>query len=39
MSKDQCKDSGWKTFGDIFKSHGDRLRFVRITGGKKWLKS
>ena len=34
MSNDQCKDSGWKTFGDIFKNQGERLRFVKISGGK-----
>ena len=32
VSKDQCKNGGWRTFG-VFKNQGDRVSFVE-TGGK-----
>jgi hypothetical protein len=32
-SKDQCKNGGWRNFGDTFKNQGDCVSFV-ATGGK-----
>jgi hypothetical protein len=32
-SKDQCKNSGWRSFGSVFKNQGDCESFV-ATGGK-----
>jgi hypothetical protein len=32
-SKEQCKDGGWRRFGDTFKNQGDCVSFV-ATGGR-----
>lgn len=32
-NKDQCKNNGWKTYGNMFKNQGDCVSFV-ATGGK-----
>jgi hypothetical protein len=33
VSKDQCKNGGWRDFGSVFKNQGDCVSFV-ATGGK-----
>jgi hypothetical protein len=32
ISKDQCKDGGWRTFGSFFRSQGDCVAFVERPG-------
>jgi hypothetical protein len=32
ISKDQCKDGGWRTFGWFFRSQGDCVAFVERPG-------
>src|SRR4051794_36980614 len=30
--KEQCKDNGWRAFGDLFKNQGDCLTFAKDVG-------